>query len=148
MKKYPNVYFEAYFLQTLGYWYPDVIYWATAGESSGFFDEEDVYSEPLTPKWYNNIIDMTTSRKIPLCNLIWSVALPFILLIIFSVVVCYINRKKYLLFYIPLYGLWISIMIATPVFCELRYVYGLFTCVPLVCFMPYLINKKLYYEEE
>ena len=38
--KYPNIYFEAYFSQTLGYWYPDVIYASTGGESVGFFPEE------------------------------------------------------------------------------------------------------------
>ena len=31
--KYPNIYFERYFSQTLGYWYPDVIYASTGGES-------------------------------------------------------------------------------------------------------------------
>lgn len=140
--KHPNVYVEAYFLQTLGYWYPDVIYWATAGESQSIFKEENVYSDPLTSEWYNNIIDITTSRKIPLCNIIWSVALSFILLLISSFVMVYRGNKKYLLCYVPLYGLWLSIVVATPVFCELRYVYGLFTCVPVVMALPFIINRK------
>ena len=141
--KYPNVYVEAYFLQTLGYWYPDVIYWATAGESKGIFKEEKVYSSPLTPEWYNNIIDMTTSRKIPLSNLIWSVALPFLILIISAFVMVYNGDKKYLLCYVPLFGLWLSIVVASPVFCELRYVYGLFTSLPIVLFLPVIVNKKM-----
>ena len=141
--KYPNVYVEAYFLQTLGYWYPDEIYWATAGESSQMFLTENVYSKPLTKKLYNKIIDMTTSRKLPLNNLIWSIGLHFILLVISSFILSYIGNKKYLICYIPLYGLWISIMMSTPVFCELRYVYGLFTCAPLVILIPFItINEK------
>lgn len=146
--KYPNVYVEAYFLQTLGYWYPDVIYWATAGESQSIFEEENVYSAPLTPEWYNNIVDMISSRKIPLCNIIWSVALPFILLVISSFIMVYRGNKKYLLCYVPLYGLWLSIVVAAPVFCELRYVYGLFTCAPIVVVLPYIINKSFVKESK
>lgn len=143
--KYPNIYFEAYFLQTLGYWYPDVIYSSTGGETEGFFETEDVRSNPLTPEWYNNFINATTDRNIPLSNLIWSVGLMFMILLASSFVTCYLGEKKYLLCYVPLYGLWLSIMIATPVFCELRYVYGLFTCAPLLVVLPFVINnnKKL-----
>lgn len=140
--KYPNVYVEAYLLQTLGYWYPDVIYWATAGESVSIFDSENVYSDPLTPDWYNKIIDTTTSRRIPLNNLIWSVGLPFLILLFSTFVIFYKNNKKYILPLIPLYGLWFSIMIATPVFSELRYVFGLFTCVPLMIILIFLKKKE------
>ena len=140
--KYPNVYAEAYFLQTLGYWYPDVIYWATAGESRGIFETEKIYNTPLTPDWYNNIIDTTTSRKLPLNNLIWSIGLNFVVLLTTSIIMCYFDKKKYLLCLIPLYGLWISIMLATPVFSELRYVYGLFTCMPIVVCIGLLKEKR------
>lgn len=140
--KYPNVYFDAYFLQTLGYWYPDVIYWATAGESTQMFDSEKINSSPLTPEWYNKIIDLTVSRKIPLNNLIWSVGLQFIILLISTSIMIYLRKYKYLICYIPLYGLWLSIMVATPVFCELRYVYGLFVCTPFIIILPFIENNK------
>lgn len=130
--KYPNVYFDAYFLQTLGYWYPDVIYWATAQESSSIFANLDVHSVSITPSWYNKIIDISVSRKVPLNNIIWSVGLPFIILVCSSFLMFYLNNKKYILCFIPLYGLWISIMLATPVFAELRYIFGLFTCAPIM----------------
>lgn len=139
--KYPNVYIEAYLLQTYGYWYPDVIYWATAGESKSIFASEDIYSDPITPDWYNDIIDKTTSRKLPLSNLVFSVGLQFIILLISSFILCYKRNIKYLVSYIPLYGLWLSIMAATPVFCELRYVYGLFTCTPIIICLS-LKNKS------
>lgn len=140
--KYPNVYVEAYFLQTLGYWYPDVIYWATAGESTHIFDEEKVDTKPLTPSWYNSIIDLTISRNLPLCDILWSVALPFLLICISSFMLCYMKKYKYLLCFVPLFGLWLSIMVATPVFCELRYVYGLFTCLPFCLILPCFVHEK------
>lgn len=140
--KYPNIYFEAYFSQTLGYWYPDVIYASTGGESVGFFPEENIRNTPLTPKWYNKVIDISVSRKIPLSNIIWSLGLQFIILLISFVMTMYFGNKKYLLCYIPLFGLWLSLMASTPVFCELRYIYGLFTCSPFLVFLPFIIKKE------
>ena len=141
LTKYPRVYIEAYIMETIGYWYPDIIYWATGGESKGIFDEEKVYNVPLTPSWYNQIIDYTTSRSLPLSNILWSVGLAFIFLLISSFVTAFYN-KKILLCYVPLFGLWLSIMAATPVFCELRYVYGLFTCIPLLILIPLITACK------
>lgn len=141
--KYPKIYFEAYFTQTLGYWYPDVIYWATAGESQSIFEEENVYTKPLTSTNFNKLIDSTTSRKIPLCNLTWSIGLQFILLFISSIILFYKGNKKYVISYILLYGLWLSIMASTPVFSELRYAYGLFTCMPIFIFIPLITTSKI-----
>lgn len=135
LMKHPKVYIEAYMMETIGYWYPDIIYWATGSESKGIFEEEKVYNIPLTPSWYNKIIDYTTSRSLPLSNILWSVGLSFIILLISSFITAFYN-KKILLCYVPLFGLWLSIMAATPVFCELRYVYGLFTSLPLLILIP------------
>ena len=135
LMKHPKVYIEAYMMETIGYWYPDIIYWATGSESKGIFEEEKVYNVPLTPSWYNKIIDYTTSRSLPLSNILWSVGLSFIILLISSFITAFYN-KKILLCYVPLFGLWLSIMAATPVFCELRYVYGLFASFPLLILIP------------
>ena len=110
------------------------------------FEEENVYSSPLTPSWYNFVIDGVKSKKLPLSNLLWSVGLTFIFLLISTFATAFYNRKI-LLCYVPLFGLWLSIMAATPVFCELRYVYGLFTCMPLLILIPLITayesnNKK------
>lgn len=138
--KYPNIYIEAYLSQTLGYWYPDVIYNSTGGETSGIFESEKVYSSPLTSEVYNRSIDKVVSRKFPLSNFIWSLGIQFIILFISFTVTMYLDDKKYLLCYVPLFGLWLSMMAATPVFCELRYVYGLFTCAPFMLVLPFIIN--------
>ena len=139
--KYPIIYVESYLCQTLGYWYPDIIYWATAGESSSIFEEENVFSSPITPKWYNKLSDMTTSRKIPLSNIMWSLGIQFIILMVSFVITLYLGNRKYLLCYVPLFALWLSLMASTPVFCELRYVYGLFVCSPFILILPFIINK-------
>lgn len=138
--KYPRTYVEAYFCQTLGYWYPDIVYWATAGESKSIFEDVDVYSEPKVPNIIKKI-DIVTSRKLPLSNLIWSLGIMFIMLLFSIMILIYKKQYRYILCYMPLICLWLTIMVATPVFSELRYVYGLFTCIPLVMICP-LIKKE------
>ena len=113
---YPQVYIEAYLTQTIGYWYPNIEYWATGGESSSIFDTVDVYSDSITPEGFNKIIDITSSRRLPFCNLIWSVGTTTFILIISSFIFVYKNKGKYLLCYIPLYLLLFTILISTPVF--------------------------------
>ncbi len=103
--KYPNIYIEAYLSQTLGYWYPDVIYNSTGGETSGIFESEKVYSSPLTSEVYNKSIDKVVSRKIPLSNFIWSLGIQFIILLISFTMIMYLGNKKYLLCYVP-YPFW------------------------------------------
>jgi len=140
--KYPQIYIEAYLTQTIGYWYPNIEYWATGSESKSFFDSVDVYSDPITPEGFNKIIDVTSSRRVPFCNLIWSIGTTTFILIISSFIFIYKNKGNYFICYIPLYLLLFTILISTPVFSELRYVYGLFSCVPLLLTIPFMKTKN------
>ena len=136
----PRIYIESYLCSTLGYWYPDVIYWATAGESKSIFKDVDVYSDPILMEDVK--FDILTSRKIPLSSIVWSIGTMFVVLLVSTFVMIYKKKTKYLLPYIPLYCLWFSLMIASPVFAELRYIYGLFACFPLLLFVPFIKTKK------
>ena len=136
----PRLYIESYLLSTLGYWYPDVIYWATAGESTSIFKDVDVYSDPVI---LDDVpLDVLTSREIPLSSMLWSIGTMFIILIISTAIMLYKKRGKYLLAYIPLYCLWVSLMVASPVFAELRYIYALFACMPLLLLIPFVKIKN------
>lgn len=136
----PRIYIDSYLLSTLGYWYPDVIYWATAGESKSIFKDVEVYSDPII---LDDVpFDVLTSRKIPLSSMLWSIGTMFIILIISTFIMLYKKKGKYLLAYIPLYCLWLSLMVASPVFAELRYIYGLFACIPLIICVPFLKSTK------
>ena len=141
LKKYPNLYFEAYFTQTLGYWYPDVEYWATASESVSIFDE-NIHSKPLLPKWLCNLIDKSTSRKIPFSIFIWSIGTNFAILVISTALTLFKKGRNHILYYIPFYSLWLTMMIATPVYAELRYVFGIFSTIPFMIIIPFLNEKK------
>ena len=136
----PRIYIDSYLLSTLGYWYPDVIYWATAGESKSIFKDVEVSSDPVFLEGVP--FEVLTSRKIPLSSMLWSIGTMFIILIISTFIMLYKKKGKYLLAYIPLYCLWLSLMVASPVFAELRYIYGLFACIPLIICVPFINDSR------
>ena len=129
--KNPRIYVESYIMQTIGYWYPTIDYGGNETHLQSFF-EEDVTSSPITGDKINNIIDKYTSKTMPFSNIFWSIGTSFILLIISTAIMLYNGNKKYLILNIPLYALWTVIMISTPVFAELRYIYGLLITIPIL----------------
>ena len=68
----------------------------------------------------------------------------FVWLLLFTVVIC-LSKHNYrgLIALLPTLGVWLTVMIATPVSFSFRYVYSLFLCVPL-----YLITAIRSYEED
>ena len=58
------------------------------------FEEENIYNNPLTPAWYNKFIDDTTTRSLPLSNILWNVGLAFIILLISSFITTFYNKFK------------------------------------------------------
>ena len=67
----------------------------------------------------------------------------FVWLLLFTVVIC-LSKHNYrgLIALLPTLGVWLTVMIATPVSFSFRYVYSLFLCMPL-----YLIIALRSYEE-
>nr|MCR5111667.1 hypothetical protein [Ruminococcus sp.] len=47
-----------------------------------------------------------------------------------------------LLVYLPVFGVYITLLIATPVYSEFRYIYSLFTSLPMFCIVPFLDIRK------
>lgn len=129
--KYPGVYIESYLAQTTGYWYTDVDYWTTSSAPN----------ETSMPEFLCKIIDLTASKRLPFANLFWSIGLGFWFLV-FSLFLGLYRKNKLAISYIPFLGLWITMMLASPVYAEFRYVFGLFTCMPLIILVPFLKNKE------
>ena len=138
--KNPDTYVEAYLSQTLGYWYPSVKYWTTGSLSNE--NTYGVHNVNLLPNILTKIIDRVNSLDYSLSVLCWGIGLGFILLFLSIVVASIrkIGKDKYFAWYIPFVGLWITMMLASPVFAEYRYVYGLFTSLPIILLAPYLKN--------
>lgn len=136
--KHPDIASEAYLISTLGYWYPGVRNWTVANYVVK--NNLGIYADSKLPKT-KIILDNLKSHETPIINMSWSIGLSvwFILLLMF------ITKKrigfKYLYCFVPVIGIWVTMMLASPVYGEFRYVYGFYTCLPLLCLIPYLFKK-------
>ena len=134
--KHPKTAIEAYSISTLGYWYPGVEYWATAYEI-----DENKYGLEInskSPYVVDRFINKVDERNVPIVTIEWSIGLCFWVILI-CCVLSVKNNKLYGIYpYIPIIGIWITMMIASPVFGEFRYVYGAYTTLPLFLLCPYL----------
>ena len=69
-------------------------------------------------------------REIPLISMMFSVGFAFWIIVICLGYKIYQKEYKYILIYLPIFILWLT-CIASPVFCEFRYAYPMFTTLGL-----------------
>lgn len=139
--KHPDIAVEAYSISTLGYWYPGVEYWSV---SNGIWENSyNLEIESKAPKLIKYYVKHIESRAVPVVNIEWSIGLFFWIILLFGML-SYKKNKLYGIYpFIPVFGIWLTMMVASPVFAEFRYVYGAFTSLPLLMMCPYLsLNKK------
>ena len=130
--KYPGDYLEAYIQQTNGYWYPDSYYLVAEAEgisaTSLGISHTPLIRGPLVVK--GKEIAIKLGSMIPLYGTLWSMGVIFWIFLI--CIACILARRDYskLLYALPCLTLWFTVMIATPVATEFRYVYFLILCLP------------------
>lgn len=131
---------EAYLISTLGYWYPNVDYWTVVTKIDK--NKVGLKDSSLLPKEVKEITNGLTTKKIPLLNFFWSIGL-CIWLIFCSFTIC-IKKKniRSIYIFVPVFGIWLTMMVATPVFAEFRYIYSAFTCLPLLLLASYVVKSK------
>ena len=135
--KYPLDYVESFLCGSYGYWYPEAKNWVVAIEGNG---KSRVGVEPiLNTKIIPNIEKITIEqRKIPILFSIGS----NVWMLIIAFMLCFYKRKyKVLVAFIPSLAIILTSM-ASPVFCEFRYVYGVFTSIPFLLSITYLAIKN------
>ncbi len=141
-KRYPMHYIRAFLHQTEGYWYPDVQRWVYAEgvcENSG-----GIITESKLPKTISNLLGRgflwQGYTKIPIYGLFWSIGAAVWMTFI-AAGLCFVkNRKKELLLFLPMLALWGTLLLATPVSGEFRYLYSIFICLPFYLLMSDLNN--------
>ena len=147
--KNPIIYIESFLSSSLGYWYPDVVYISVRESSQDVAENYDVtkhgiYQKSLLPTPFVNAIRFSTNKIIPISMIIWSLGFSFIILITSFILSLYFKiNKQLLIIYIPLVSLWLTNIIAAPVYCEYRYIWGLIVCnVLLICTPIFYKNLK------
>ncbi len=129
---YPGDYLKAYIHQTYGYWYPDSFYLVAEAEgvsaSSLGISHTPLLRGPIVIKLKE--ISIKLGGMIPLYGTLWSMGVACWILI-FCIGNAFVrNEKKKLILYLPSVALLLTVLIATPVATEFRYVYFLVFSIP------------------
>lgn len=143
--KYPVEYIEAFLDNSFGYWYPQANngilptwYEYEYSEQVIGYDRKPVLNLEFLDGYYADV----NGRRMPIISMWISIGFVFwIIILCIGYMVC---KKKYklILAYIPILALWLT-TIASPVYCEYRYIFGMFTCIPILTILILsLANKK------
>lgn len=151
--KYPMHTIASIICNSFGYYYPNTLGWGvyTGVNEECFADKNVDYGiceKPLVNfEALDKVNEFVNSRNIPIISMFLSIGFLFWVLV-FGIIYC-IYEKKYnlLIIYVPIVCMWITIL-ASPVFGEPRYVYSLFTCLPLLIGITLNKSYKLDNEEE
>lgn len=125
--EHPLVYLDALLYHTHGYWYPDVPYWAvvqTVLDNAYGVQQQESFGRKLLGDMYDAM-----ERAPVLGALCRPAPYVWIALIAFAVLVCK-SRVRLASPWLLLAGIWLTSM-ASPVFAEFRYMYGVVVCMPL-----------------
>lgn len=129
---YPADYLKAYINQTYGYWYPDCFYPVAEAEgisgTSLGVSHTPLIGGPLVLKTKEIAIKM--GNMVPVYSLLWSMGVAF-WIFIFCIGNAFIRKEpSKLILYLPSMALYLTVMIATPVATEFRYVYFMVFALP------------------
>lgn len=148
--KYPYEYLKAQIDQTRGFWSPGVKYWVTATEV-----KENTFGVVRDSKLPTGLVDKvfmnleSVLKGIPVLGWLWTIGI-YTCIMLFMLFWS-IYRRLNILPFIPVAAILLSLMAATPVFAEFRYVYSLIVTVPLYVVIGtkqesssyYLMNQKI-----
>ena len=134
--KYPRTTIEAFLCNNYGYYYPGAVHWVVERGIADLEVEEidklNLKSEPIVElKAVQNLDEMIDRRDLPLNSMIYSIGFTVWISITMFGYIIYKKKYRLILIYIPIGILWLTCM-ASPVFCEFRYIYALFISMPVL----------------
>lgn len=143
--KYPHIYLISYLNLTHGYWDPDIqdwIYWIYPIDLKA--EGLAIDKASLLPEGLGNIAETLRNLYIyiPYLGLLWSIGAAVWILIFMTGAAIIKRPGEYILIYLPIIAVWLTIMIATPVYAEFRYLYSIFTTLPLLCMIPFSNDRS------
>lgn len=134
--KNPAYYVIAFLNQSRGYWHQKMsnnLYFEEGVHR--FANELGIYRNPIFPESISSQIDKGMEKYCNLWHRLWSLALnTYCMLIVFFY--CFINKRG-CFYYIPVIGVFLTLVVATPLNDEFRYAYGIYLALPLM-----LMNVK------
>lgn len=142
--RYPGDYLTAYVDQTYGYWYPDSFYLVAEAEGVSATDlgvsHRPLIGGPLVIK--GKEIAIKLGSMVPIYGTLWSMGVACWVLL-FCICTVIIREEYYkLICYLPSLSLLFTVLIATPVATEFRYVYFMVLCLPFYLITAVLPEEK------
>lgn len=144
--KYPKHTIASLICGSYGYYYPNTLGW---GVYTGVNEEEfegqakdyGIKEQPLIQfTFLDKVNNFVNTRDIPIISMFLNIGFLF-WTFVFGIIYC-IYRKQYklILTYIPVLCMWLTTLLS-PVFGEARYVYSLFTTIPLLLSITFSYKK-------
>ena len=135
---------KSFILGSYGYYYPNTVGWGVyTGVNTEQFKEYDKYrfeSKPIVKiETLDKINEFINTRDFPIVSMFVSVGFIFWMILACMIYIIYQKQYKKLIIFLPVLFVWLTAL-ASPVFCEARYVYSMFTCLPL--FIAISITSK------
>lgn len=136
LQPYFGEYVKAYLHQTLGYWYygaTNTVCTQGCTENTLGVEQIDVIDN-LTGFSLEPIVEkaMLAGRKAPIVCALGSMAMQMLMVFLLMIQYARDGRMKKCIYLLPLVILWGTIMIATPAFCLLRYLFPIFLLWPFM----------------
>ena len=130
---------ESYLYSTIGFWYPnmDGVYIVEESYENKYFTQKN-----LLPNAIDTLLDKGISKSNPCFLINWSLG-SMIIIAVFCLIIMIIKQGISSLFiYTPIIGLWLTIMIATPVYSDFRYIFFMYCSFPITIILPFISDKK------
>lgn len=134
-----RIYVKAYVNQTSGYWYHHVkspFLWATYIEPNGMGIERDSKVPENIEKAFRQYLKVSED----FFDIFLSVGL-YMYIFLFSMFIAWKKKNKYILLFIPFLGIWGTLLIATPVYADIRYAYAIYAVVPFLMSIAFMKRR-------
>ena len=143
-RSYPGDYLKAYINQTYGYWYPDSFYPVADVEGVSAtklgVSHTPLIGGPVVVKVKE--ISLKLGSMVPLYSLLWSMGIAF-WFFLFCIGTTLVRREKdKLICYLQSFALYLTVMIATPVATDFRYVYFMVLAVPFYLMTAVILPER------
>lgn len=140
LTKYFKDYVESFISNSYGYYYPEASYWVanrTMEPNNLGLEQAPI----IDGKLVSQVDSLIEKREIPILSMCFSIGTAFWIIVI-SLGYKILNKEyKFILIYLPIFILWLTI-VASPVFCEYRYAYPMFTTLPIYVSLNFIKSKE------
>lgn len=144
--QFPRETMASFVKGSFGYYYPNTVGWGiytgVNTEQFGSYEEYKFEESPILKiELLEKLNTFVNTRGLPIVSMILSIG--FLFWIVLACMIYNIYHKKYkqILLFLPVIFVWLTAL-ASPVFCEPRYVYSIFTCLPLFIGITIKDNKE------